>query len=175
MKSDRKFELKLYPDAKNYDCSEILIKAIKYWDYWAYITHDKDKDDDGMIIKPHIHFIGRNKEDVITPKGVCYHLGIPESALQQIHYWKSAVQYLIHKNAPDKYQYGIEEVTSNFDISTYFKDAKDETEEAQRLITFIYNTEDKSLKNLVDYALNNNLWSSFRRGYSIYMALLRGE
>lgn len=69
MKSDRKFEIKLYPDATNYDCSQVLLKAMKYWDYWAYITHDKDKDEDGLILKPHIHFIGRNKEDVITPKG----------------------------------------------------------------------------------------------------------
>lgn len=174
MKSDRKFELMLYPDSTSYNCDEVIVKAIKYWDYWAYILHDRDIKD-GKLIGPHIHFIGRNREDVITPQGVCYHLGIPAEHLQQIRYWKSAVQYLIHKNAPEKTQYGIEEVTSNFDISTYFKDAKDETEEAQRLISFIYQTEDRSLKNLVDYALNNNLWSTFRRGYSIYIALLRGE
>ena len=175
MKSDRKFELVLYPDSTSYDTSDVLLRAIRYWDYWAYITHDKDIDDDGLLKKSHIHFIGRNKEDVITPAGVMYHLGIPENAIQQIRYWKSAVQYLIHKNAPDKVQYGIEDITSNFDVSMYFKDAKDETEEAQRIINFIYQTESTDIKTLVDFALNNNLWATFRRGYSIYKELMKGD
>lgn len=171
MKQDRKFELILYPDATNYDYNTVILSAQKFFDYWAFVVHDMDRDENGDPIKPHVHFIGK-KETIITPKGVCYQLQVPEQNLANIKYWKSAVRYLIHHDQPDKYQYLLESVSSNFDLSVYFKEALDEADQANQIFKKIASDPTLTEFKLIEWVLDNQLWATYRRGYSVWHNLL---
>ena len=59
MRSDYKWELKLYPDSSSYDCNAVLDCAQDYFKEWAYIIHDHDVKEDGTPDKPHVHFMGQ--------------------------------------------------------------------------------------------------------------------
>lgn len=165
MKQDRKFELVLYPDSNSYDCMEVIEKAKKFFSLWAFILHDKDIDDDGVIKKAHYHFIGK-RESVITPKGVCYNLGIEETSLAQIRKWSSAVRYLVHADHGKKYQYEHSEVYSNFNFEEFFNESG-ETDEVGKILDFVFRNPRCSYRQLSKYVLDNNLWASYRRSYTI--------
>lgn len=165
MKQDRKFEIILYPDSTDYDYSLVLEKAQRFFQYYAYITHDKDLDDDGMPLKPHTHFIGK-RETTITPSGVCYHLGISEVSLANIKNWKAAVRYLVHADNGRKFQYDHSLVTANFEYENFFNEAG-EGEEVKKLLQFVYANPKLNMRLLAKYALENNLWASYRRSYTI--------
>ena len=81
MRSDRKFELVLYPDSTSYDCQTVLSKACAYFNEWAYILHDKDLDENGQPKKPHFHFYGKSSGSPLTPQGVASRLGVPLSSM----------------------------------------------------------------------------------------------
>ena len=85
-------------------------------EYFAYILHDKDKNEDGTLKKPHWHIMlklykSRRRSDVAK------WFGLSESYVQDSRSGKydDMLLYLIHENAPEKYQYKIEEVLSNYD------------------------------------------------------------
>jgi len=83
---------------------------------WAYILHDKDTNEDGTLKEPHWHIEmrltrGRRLSDIAS------WFGLPVKYIQTSKSGKfePMLQYLIHENAPEKYQYKEEEVTANFD------------------------------------------------------------
>lgn len=84
--------------------------------------HDKDTNEDGSPKKPHYHAIFCYSSPTTynnVKKSICDPLGQPAPIpLQDI---SGAYDYLIHKYAPDKYQYDAEKITtfSGFDISDY--------------------------------------------------------
>jgi hypothetical protein len=83
---------------------------------WALCLHDKDGD-----MKPHYHVLmdfGRSFDTTRIPAWFPNHPGIEESRLlEPIKSWTAMVQYLIHKNDPNKYQYPATAVVSSYDIS----------------------------------------------------------
>lgn len=85
---------------------------------YAYILHDKDVQEDGTPKKPHWHIElklckSRRRSDVAA------WFGVVESCVQDSKSGKyeNMLQYLIHENAPEKHQYSIEEVSSNFNYA----------------------------------------------------------
>lgn len=174
MKNDRKFELILYPDSNSYNCDDVIYKASKYFDYWAYILHDKDVCEDGSPKKPHYHFIGK-KDTMMTPSGICYQLGIQDTSLANIFNWKSAVKYLIHVEQTDKYPYDPNEVTSNFDTDKILKGSETDDSQAKRILEHIINNPNITTKQLTIWVLDNGLWSGFRRGFAVWDRILGGS
>lgn len=170
MRTDRKWELVLYPDAENYNCQEVILKAQSFFESWAYVLHDCDITDDGTPKKSHYHFLGK-QNTTITPSGICYHLGIPENSLTNIKSWKGAVRYLIHADSPEKHQYEIESVSSNFNLSPYFALKEDDTSQAKIIYSYIQEVH-PTLNELVEFVLDNNLWSAFRRGFAVWSQLI---
>lgn len=97
--------------------------------HWAYIIHNKDAYDkdgeraDGSTYKKgdlkaeHIHLMMKFK----TPQAmhnIADWFEVKPNQVEKIKgKWVSALRYLIHENHPEKYQYDIEEVKSNFDYS----------------------------------------------------------
>lgn len=107
----------------------IKLNEKRFRDY-AYIIHDKDVDKDGNPKKPHYHLYVRmhNKYDF---KYVAQWFNIPENFISDIKgHWVDALKYAIHQNAPDKYQYDVEDVISNFDFE---KDLKKASAESRKL------------------------------------------
>lgn len=171
MKSDRKFELVLYPDATNYSCEEILAKAADFFDQWAYILHDKDIGDDGQPKKAHYHLIGRNKGSVLTPSGVAYQLGVPESSLANIGSWSASELYMCHDNAPDKYQYDVSDVVSNYDFKRRRK--IDDDTQAQKILSYIMEHRIRNISDVTSWAIDNGYYAGFRRGFAIWSCIIR--
>ena len=117
---------------------EILKEKSHVIDKWAYIIHDKDvytEDDEkrnsnhkkDSLKPPHIHLLLHFKRD--QPQNtsfVCKWWGLKENFVSKIRgKWNDAVCYLVHRNAPEKYQYPISNVESNFNIETIIEHSDD--------------------------------------------------
>lgn len=82
---------------------------------YAYIIHDKDKDDEGELKAPHVHIAIRLKDSYDT-KYISEWFNVKENYVCKVKgRWADMLKYLIHENAKDKFQYDKEEVVSNFD------------------------------------------------------------
>lgn len=78
---------------------------------WCCILHDKDKDENGELLKPHYHAIFTYR-GAVSDKGVARMLkglGQPSVALP-CDYVPGAWDYLVHKNEPEKFQYDLTEI-----------------------------------------------------------------
>lgn len=178
MKTDYKWELKLYPDATDYDCNLVLIQAQDYFDEWAFILHDRDKNQDDEPIKEHIHFYGSLNSGPRSLQVISHMCGCPESAIQYVKSWKGAIRYLTHVDFPTKAQYPLESISSNFNIDPFFNRKKDDDDEkAIKLFEFIdkYRQEhdrNPSVEIMARWAVKNQCWSAYRRGFAVWNQIL---
>ena len=167
----RNVELILYEIEEVYTA---IMLCNEYKFEYAYIYHNKDlKDDLSDYKKAHYHFqVYYEYQKEIDTWGNLFHL--PLSRVQKINNKKSAIRYLIHADNNDKFQYDITGITSNFEIIKYFdKLISDENCELDLIFTFIeYHKRNIGYKELINYVLDNNIWGSFRRNYSIIKDLL---
>lgn len=101
--------------------------------HYAYIVHDKDtysedneKNKKGDLKPSHIHLLIKFKNN--QPQhisAVSSWFKIPEQFVSKIFgKWQDGLLYLTHENAPEKYQYPVENVVSNFDFKTAILNAK---------------------------------------------------
>lgn len=120
---------------------------------YSYIIHDKDvysKEEEtknplhkcGELKAPHIHLLLRFKKNQPQKlECVAKWFGIKENFINKVkRRWEDACLYQIHKNAPDKFQYSVDEVTCNFDYQTLF-DKADQKDQLQRVIERILSGE----------------------------------
>ena len=105
-------------------------KVVKY----CYLLHDKDKKGDENLKAPHFHiFLQFNKTtDIIT---VAKAFEVDNTRVQKImaKSYAQAIPYLIHANAPDKFQYDVGEVKANFDYKKAIENYKNKTNGTKRL------------------------------------------
>lgn len=174
MRSDYKWELVIYPDATNYNPDTVLEKAKSYFTHWAYILHDKDKTEDGSEKKAHIHFYGiLDSHEKATPQAVSYITGLPLVGLANVNRWRSAIRYLTHIDYPDKAQYTIDKVTANFPVKQILQ-TLDDTAGATLIWNYIKEcggSVDRSA--MMDFVLDNNLWSQYRRAFAVFNKFIR--
>ena len=116
-----------------------------YIDKYAFILHDKDKNENGELKAPHYHILLHFKYTVNTDY-VLKWFNIKENYINKIKsQFYNAVLYLTHDNAPEKYQYDENEITSNFNIKEYKqknevkKTKKQEQEEVNNIVNDIVN------------------------------------
>lgn len=85
---------------------------------WAYIVHDKDKNEDGEMIRPHIHAMLHFKD----AKTILRISKLLSDKPQYIERWQGSISngysYLLHETsgAEKKHHYNENEVISNFDF-----------------------------------------------------------
>lgn len=164
-------ELILYLDNTNH--LELLEYLIKKYDY-AYILHDKDTNDDGSLKKEHIHLLIFFK-NARWGSAILKEINIDNSNLIEFREDKAkAIQYLIHSNNLNKFQYNYQDIKTNINIDIYFNKYKDdETKDVSLIYDFIFNYVGYLYFNtLYYYCVSNNLWSSYRRNYLIIKDLL---
>lgn len=80
---------------------------------WAYIKHDKDITEDGI----HYHFY----VEFPNPRSwvaVANDLEIPVTSLQKVLNKRGILEYLTHKNNPEKHHYNDDEIVTNMNILT---------------------------------------------------------
>lgn len=173
LKSDYKWEIVLYPDSLSYEYADVLMACCATFDKWAYITHNRDLDDDGVPIKDHTHFIG-SREKSLTPESVSYMTGAPISALANIRFWRASVRYLIHMDQPEKAQYEKDDIKSNIDLKQYLRNETDDDLQAERIFYFIKdNYTELTMPKLTAWVIENHLWAAYRRGFAVWSKLLR--
>ncbi len=92
----------------------------EYVKNWAFIVHDKDCDDDGNIIEPHLHLVLDLKTS-LQLSTIGNIVGVEKQYVSSIKQKKraggryyadigGALSYLTHRNAKDKHQYDDSEV-----------------------------------------------------------------
>lgn len=90
---------------------------------WAFIEHNRDKDEDGNAVKPHLHLVLKFKNPQ-TVSSVAKMLGMKDE--QQVAFWdnriNNAYSYILHRtlDADNKYVYAPEQVVSSFDFVKRF-------------------------------------------------------
>lgn len=169
-KTDRKFCGVLYPDSTSYDCTAVLDRLQEIFPFWAYVLHDKDVDANGEIKKAHYHWIGK-QENPAPASTIANKLGV---AVNDVCYCKSVkaqVQYLIHKNDPDKFQYPPTDVVSSSDVKRWLCEGEEE-QKAYAIYEYIRESNCTSVEQLTDWALSNGNWSEFRRGFAIWNCIM---
>lgn len=98
---------------------EIKCYCEQYFNDYAFIKHDKDVLDSGELKHVHYHIVGNAKDK----SRLSTHLNRLVECLDlsnafgvEIDKYQSfigSIQYLIHKNDKDKYQYDIKQIVSN--------------------------------------------------------------
>ena len=104
---------------------------------YAYILHDSDIKDDGTPKKPHWHVALRLK-DSTDSKYIAKEFNVSEQYIERVKgKWVDMLMYLTHENAPEKYRYSVDDVTSNFDFESVKEKEKTKKSRENRLSEII--------------------------------------
>lgn len=105
------YEIELYSESDNARFDEVyqICQDIYYQADKAYIYHDKDIKEDGSLKKPHYHLL------IVFPREksinkLSKETGVPLNLIKWKAYLDLSVQYLVHQNNPEKYQYDVEDI-----------------------------------------------------------------
>lgn len=182
--SSRNFHLVLYPDASNYVFLQVICENVvnlKSCSKWAYCIHDKDVNDDGSEKKAHAHLVISCKYPV-RYKDIISSLGVPESSMtlpdehSKVRTFRSMVRYLVHADSPKKYQYDIQLISSNFDVSPYFDDASSDKASGafMELLEFM-SLSSSTRRSVAMYAASCGLLGYYRQYYRILWDIIEYE
>lgn len=117
---------------KGYDIEKVISKlkelCATYMQVYAFILHDKDILESGEQKVPHIHLLGlwnTNRQRLGTIlTHICESCELEPFAvsIDKMNDIVGSIQYLIHKNNADKYQYNISDIVTNLtegELQTY--------------------------------------------------------
>lgn len=170
-KKSRIFLGVLYPDSDSYDCQKVIFRLEDTFLDLAYITHDMDVDENGALKKPHVHWCGKRSSPAPIST-VANALGVAENSIEFCKNWKYSLRYLIHADNPDKFQYSPDKVTANFPFNAVIE-GKLEAMKSRQIYNFINDNPTITLNALAQWSFQADVWSEFRRSYSIWASLLR--
>lgn len=180
----RTLMLMLYPDNPDH---KKAVDSIRDADIaYAIVLHDRDTwsaDDEienpdhkaGDVKKPHWHIVLRFSNPCWNTS-VCTRFGIEERFCKKADSCDEALEYLIHKNHPDKFQYHVDDVSG--DLSSRLamlvgKDGKTEDEQVLEILHFIEATEmHVSYSQLVRWACQSGHYGYLRQGGSLLCKVL---
>lgn len=173
MKRFRTIGLVLWPQDKTH---LLALDYIRHnFENYIYILHDKDFNENGEIKKEHYHVILRFSNQK-TLSSLSKKLNIGENNFYEIKSFTGQLRYLIHYDDDDKYQYDVSDLKGTLYMLSKFKQSlkssQDEISEVSLIYEFIDTNHITDLKLLLDYVLENNLYSSFRRNYTMFKDLL---
>lgn len=122
-RSLRSFGMILYSDSTAYDCESILVDVVSNYEF-AWIKHDKDVDEDGVLKKEHIHVL----VSFNSPRKLSWILSrFKQAHVESISSNAAYLRYMTHSDCDDstKYIYPDSELhlSSKFK-SIYEKDIK---------------------------------------------------
>lgn len=166
---NRNWLLVLYEEDETH---QKAIEKIKTTYDYAMILHDKDTDENGEIKKPHYHVVLKFN----NPKwntALADELGITLNYIEEPRSFKKSLEYLIHYNEPEKYQYSIDEVQGQMkDMLLKFiqNDGKDENQKSSELFDYIHNYEGiLEIGTFGRYCQSVGMWDVFRRATLIFL------
>lgn len=166
---NRNFFILLYPD--NEEHVKVLENIKLLYESYAFILHDKDTyDDTDDIKKEHWHV-------VLKFKNQRYRTAVASELNLDIRFIKGcsldkSLEYLIHFNNEDKFQYSIDEVQGS--LLPYLKkliksSGKDESERVLDLFNYIDSTTTAvRIADFARYCAMNGYWDVYRRSALIF-------
>lgn len=175
----RKFQILAYPES-----SPKLIDTLKEfgWDFVA-ILHDKDKNKDGSIKKPHWH-VYLTFVNACFQSSICKQLSLPKNFVRKMELANEIkfLAYLTHYQSKDKYKYSDDELIYNsekmlelvFNARNVLDTAVfSESHKVSYLIKLIDELGISSMTKLVEVACYNELYDVLRRASSIFLAIIK--
>lgn len=147
----------LYPESAPEDWRNVLDEL--HIQYAISPLHDKDKNPDGELKKPHWHIIlmfeGVKSYQQIKEITDSLNAPIP----QAVNGLVGTVRYLIHKDNPDKFQYNKAEIIAGggFDVAELLdRSPSDKRAIVKEIYEFIKTQDITEFYELTDYAFENN-------------------
>lgn len=169
----RLFEIILYPDSKSYDFLNKIDEFQSYCDehsysYW-WILHDKEE------VKSHCHFLVYCSSTTTTISKLAKDLFLDENMIEKKQFLNSSLKYLCHvsSNSTEKVQYDWHDIyTNDMDRLKKIYENLDENSYIRLFISYIDNHDIIYQRDFVNYVLDNNLWSYYRRSAGIITNLI---
>ena len=84
---------------------------------YAYILHENDVNEKGEVEQAHYHLCIRKRNKTNFKFETLKH-AFPVGKIEQGRTWEYMLQYLLHKNAPEKTPHSVEEIVTNIDGGT---------------------------------------------------------
>lgn len=84
---------------------------------YAYILHENDVNEKGEVEQAHYHLCFRKTNKTNFKFDTLKH-AFPVGKIEQGRTWEYMIQYLIHKNHPERTQHSVESIKSNIDGGT---------------------------------------------------------
>lgn len=169
----RTWDLVLYPSEDPTHQRALDYIQFHYSSY-AFINHDKDIDENGEIKKNHTHVVIQFKNQKWR-NSLALELGITPNYMQKCEKIDKSLEYLIHLNNEEKYQYDIKEVQgtlkSRLERLILNKD-KSEEEIVIELLTYIRSQNHIRLTDFVRYVCEKGLYSYYRRSQSTFKIII---
>lgn len=132
-------EIVCYPESVKQTEIDKIIKHSRVSKYF-YALHDKDVDKHGELKKEHYHIYLKFKDSVDTDT-IISGTNIKSNMVNKIHgTWGDCILYITHTNRPDKHQYGVDIVKSNFNFK----------EDHEKEVKNIGNKRTRTKKHLID-------------------------
>lgn len=154
----------------------LALDYIKHnFENYIYILHDRDIKEDNTLKKEHYHVILRfnNQKNIST---LVKKLNVEENCFYSIKSFTGQLRYLIHYDDDDKFQYDVSDVKGTLYMISKFKQSlktsQDELSEVSMIYEFIEVNKINDLHILLEFVLENNLYSSFRRNYTMFKDLM---
>lgn len=167
----RNFAFLLYPDED--PTHNFAMQRLALYDNVCWIVHDKDVDSNGEILKPHTHVV-LMLDRLKHLEQLCAELGIASNYCQPIIGRRvEKLRYLIHIDSPQKYQYLVNDVDGSVKGLRNFRQALNITADVNEgeamllLLQFVQNNPKCNNAELVLFSVENDIYSVFRRNYSI--------
>lgn len=170
-KQSRIFLGVLYPDSESYEFEKVLSRLEDTFLDLAYITHDADTDENGLLKKAHVHWCGKRSSPAPLST-VANALGIAENNIEFCRNWKYSLRYLIHADNPDKFQYSPDKVTANFPFNAVIE-GKLEALRSRKIYHYIHEFRPPDIDALADWCFENDCWSECRRNWALWSAIIR--
>lgn len=152
-KRTRNWAMIVYPDSAPENWREILGELHIPW--VASPLHNKDKNPDGTLKKPHWHVIltFENKKAYHQIKEITDKLNAPIP--QPCESLRGYVRYLVHTDNPEKYQYDRSKIENHGvdDIDKYFETISSQREILKEIVIFINDNKITKVKELSEYAI----------------------
>lgn len=154
----------------------LALDYIKHnFENYIYILHDRDIKEDNTLKKEHYHVILRfnNQKSIST---LVKKLNVEDNCFYIIKSLTGQLRYLIHYDDDDKFQYDVSDVRGTLYMLSKFKQSlkssQDELSEVSMIYEFIEVNKINDLHILLEFVLENNLYSSFRRNYTMFKDLM---
>lgn len=180
----RTLMLMLYPDNPEHckAVNELREADLSY----AIILHDKDTwsaEDElenpehiaGELKKAHWHIVLRFSNPCWNTS-VCTRFCIEERFCKKAESCDEALEYLVHKNHPDKYQYHVDDVSGDLSsrlVMLIGKDGKTEGEQVLEILEYLDSfVRSVTVTELVRWACESGHYGYLRQGGSLLMRVL---